>query len=562
MIEQVIAASLLKFTKDGIVITDKNNNIVTINKAYQDMSGYTLEEVKGHNPRKFSSGWGDKKFYKRMWDDILCKGHWRGEIRDRSKNGDLYIIDVDIMTVKDNSGNIKNYMAISRDITEFKAQHDKIREVAFYDFLTQLPNRRLFEERIKSHIGTSIYYNKKFALLFMDLDNFKWINESLGHSVGDKVLIYVSKLIEPLLPDGATFSRIGGDEFVIYKPYKDMQKVSFLASKIIDTLSKPIKVDGHDLNVGWSIGISFFPENGKRYEELLKSADLAMYKAKELGKNNFQFFNEEMNLEAKDRLEVDNRLRDATQNKKFTLNYQPKCSCQDKKVIGFEALIRWQDPLLGFVSPDKFIPIAENLGYIYDIGLWVIEESFKDFVEFKKIDENLSMAINISIKQLEHKAFLEDIKRLLKKYEVFANNVEFEITETAVMENIDTILPKLNIIKSMGIKLSIDDFGTGYSSLIYLKKMPINVLKIDKEFVDNIDQDKDDKAIVEATIAMAKALKLKTVAEGVEKEEHLGVLSKIGCDSFQGYYFSKPLEFEVAKEILLTKACKANKKKS
>lgn len=560
--EPLIASSILQFTKDGIVITDENNKILTINKVYQQMSGYTLEEVKGYNPRKFSSGWGDKEFYEKMWDDILNKGHWRGEIKDRSKSGELYIVDVSIAPVRDSSGNILNYIAISRDITEFKAQHNKIQEVAFYDFLTQLPNRRLFEERIKSHIGTAIYYNKKFALLFMDLDNFKWINESLGHSVGDRVLIHVSKLIEPLLPEGATFSRLGGDEFVVFKPYKDIQKVSLLASKVIDTLKKPIKVDGHVMNLGWSIGISFFPDNGKRYEELLKNADLAMYKAKELGKNNFQFFNKEMNTEAKERLEIDNRLSSATQNKNFILNYQPKCSCSDKKIVGFEALIRWQDPVLGPVAPDKFIPIAEQLGYIYDIGLWVIEQSFKDLIEFQKLDESLNMAINVSIKQIENKNFIKDVENLLREYKVSVKNIEFEITETAVMENIDTVLPKLNSIKSMGIKLSIDDFGTGYSSLMYLKKMPINTLKIDKEFVGNIDQDKDDKAIVEATVVMAKTLNLNTVAEGVEKSEHLLVLSKIGCDNFQGYHFSRPLEFEAAKEIILKAACKANKKKN
>jgi EAL domain-containing protein (putative c-di-GMP-specific phosphodiesterase class I) len=294
-----------------------------------------------------------------------------------------------------------------------------------------------------------------------------------------------------------------------------------------------------------------FPENGTRYEELLKNADVAMYKAKELGKNNFQYFNEEMNTEAKKRLELDNGLRNAIKDDGFTLNYQPKCSCEGKKVVGFEALIRWNDPKLGFVPPDEFIPIAEHLGYIYEIGLWVIERAFIDLKEFMKQDKELVMAINVSIKQLEHISFLEDVKNLLEKNSVSPKNVEFEITETAVMENINTILPTLEAVRNMGISLSIDDFGTGYSSLMYLKKMPIDVLKIDREFVDNIDKDNDDKAIVEATVLMAKTLKLKTVAEGVERKEHLDILSNMGCDNFQGYYFSKPLKFNDAKEILL-----------
>jgi len=548
--ELQIASNVFHYTKEGIVITDEKNKIVTINKAYESLSGYTIDDVKGYNPRKFSSGWGNKEFYKKMWDDIINKGHWRGEITDRSKHGNLYIVDVNIVVVKDSNENILNYIAISRDITEFKAQHDKIRQIAFYDFLTQLPNRRLFEERIKSHIDTAKYYNKKFALLFMDLDNFKWINDSLGHNIGDKVLIYVSQLIQELLPTGATFSRLGGDEFVILKPYTDIQKVSLLASKIIDTVNKPIQIDGHEMSVGWSIGVSLFPENGKYYEELLKNADVAMYKAKENGKNNFEFFNVDMNLEVKKRLEVDNRLRSATKNNRFTLNYQPKCECPSKKLVGFEALIRWNDPILGSVPPDEFIPIAEQLGYIYEIGLWVLNQALKDLVEFHKQNKNLNMAINVSVKQLEYSTFIDDVKMVISKYDIPSDKIEFEITETAVMENIDTILPILNEIKSMGIRLSIDDFGTGYSSLMYLKKMPINILKIDKEFVDSIDQDKDDKAIVEATIAMAKALNLKTVAEGVEKEEHLCILSKIGCDSFQGYYFSKPLPFINIKNMI------------
>ena len=541
-----LASNVYKYSTDAIVITDTNNNIISVNKAFEELTGYYQREILGKNPNIISSGWGDEIFYKEMWDTILKDGIWEGEIWDRKKSGDLYAASQSIIAVKDKDDNIINYIGISHDITETKENEKHIKQLAYYDFLTKLPNRKLFQQEVESYIKASHYNDKKFAILFLDLDNFKWVNDSLGHQFGDKILIHVSNLINDIVSDDAVLARLGGDEFIILTPYQTPLNVSRLASQIIESVRYPIMLDNNEINVGWSIGISLFPENGTTYDSLLQNADTAMYKAKDKGKNTFKYFNTEMNEAAKKRLEIDTRLRNTVDNKGFSLAYQPKYSCTKNETVGFEALIRWEDSKLGFISPDEFIPLAEHSGYIYDIGLWVIEKALEDLntihSEFK--DKEFTMAINISAKQLENKHFLEDLKELLHKYQTTTKLIEFEITETAVMQNIEKVIVILEEIKKLGIKISIDDFGTGYSSMAYLKKMPLDALKIDREFISDIHQDNEDKAIVEAIIILAKTLKLETIAEGVEILEHFEILKDLKCDSYQGYYYSKPLYLE------------------
>jgi diguanylate cyclase (GGDEF)-like protein/PAS domain S-box-containing protein len=544
--ELQLASNVFKYSSDAIVITDRYNKIVTINKSFQDLTGYCIDEVKGKNPRVLSSGWGDREFYDDMWSDIIDKGVWKGEVWDRKKSGETYTALVSIVAIKDSNDQIINYMGISRDITEFKAREREIRQLAYYDFLTKLPNRKLFEQEVDSFIKSSHFNNKQFAIIFLDLDNFKWVNDSLGHHFGDKVLIHVSKAISEIIGEDSIFARLGGDEFVILSPYDEILSISQLATKVIDTTKDPITIDNTDLNLGWSIGISLFPQNATTYDELLKCADTAMYEAKENGKNNFQYFSESMNENAKKRLQIDTQLRSAIKQDEFSLVYQPKISSKDLNILGFETLLRWNNKELGFIPPDEFIPIAEQSGYIYDIGLWVIEKAFSDFnnIHNQNISKKFTLAINISGKQLEEENFLSDVKNLIKTTNVKIDSIEFEITETSLMNNIDKVIPVLNELKQLGITISIDDFGTGYSSMSYLKRMPIDTLKIDKTFISDLEHSDEDKAIVEATIALAKSLKLSTVAEGVETQNQSHILKNLECNIYQGYYYSKPLSLD------------------
>jgi diguanylate cyclase (GGDEF)-like protein len=485
-----------------------------------------------------------------MWQDIKNNGIWKGEILDRKKNGDNYAASESIIAVKDKDGVIINYIGISHDITQTKENEEHIKQLAYYDFLTKLPNRKLFEQEVESFIKSSRYNERKLALLFLDLDNFKWVNDSLGHHYGDRILLHVSNLLKATLTQETALARLGGDEFVIITPYQDLLSVSQLATKIINTLRYPIALDKHEINLSWSIGVSLFPENGTTYGTLLQNADTAMYKAKERGKNTFKYFNPTMNELAKRRLNLDSRLRFAASHNEFTLAYQPKYTYTKDKTEGFEALIRWNDSKLGSVAPDEFISVAEQSGYIYEIGHWVLQRAMQDLktIQSQMEDESYTMAINISGKQLEDSRFVKDVKKLLEKNKILKHTIEFEITETAVMQNIQKVIPVLEAFKELGIKLSIDDFGTGYSSMAYLKKMPLNTLKIDREFIKDIHEDNEDRAIVEATIALAKALKLNIVAEGVETKEHLEILKEMQCDTIQGFFYSRPIPLE---ELLL-----------
>ena len=545
-----LASSVFRHSTDAIVITDVKNKIVSVNKAYEELTLYSEDEVLGKNPRVLSSGWGDKKFYKAMWNEIVQNGLWKGEIWDRKKDGSLYAVSQSIIAVKDKDNKVLNYIGISRDITESKNKEEKIKQLAYYDFLTKLPNRKLFEEEVESFIKFSHYNDKTFAMLFLDLDNFKWVNDSLGHRFGDKVLIEVSKIIGAIVSEDSIVSRLGGDEFVILSPYEDSLSISKLASELIESVKLPLTIEGKEINVGWSIGVSLFPENADTYTLLLQNADTAMYEAKAKGRNNFKFFSDDMNSFAKERLKIDTKLRHAVSNESFTLSYQPKYSFSEKKTKGFEALIRWKDPEMGFISPDKFIPIAEDSGYIYDIGLWVLKEALSALEVIHSVDDSLTMAINVSGKQLDKSSFYDDVVGIVNDSGIAPEKIEFEITEIAIMQNIQSVIPVLHKIKALGIKISIDDFGTGYSSMVYLKKLPIDTLKIDREFIMELEKDEEDIAIVQAIMALSGALNLKTVAEGVEILEQKEILAKMGCDTFQGYYYSKPLDLKALLEFM------------
>lgn len=540
--ELQLASQLFLHSNDSVLITDENNEIIIANQTFSKQTGYSIDEIKGKNPRMFSAGWGDDEFYDQMWSDIITKGIWNGEVWDRKKTGESYIAKITILNIKDDIGNTINYIAISNDITEEKEQQKQITQLAYYDTLTKLPNRVLFRKEIDNFIQSSQSKDQKFAVFFMDLDDFKWINDSMGHKIGNQALVEVARRIRYILNENTVLCRIGGDEFALFYPYDNRVEINALASKIIESIKAPIPMENRDVSLGISIGISLFSENGNDYGSLMQAADTALYQAKENGKNHFVYFDQSMNDNVVRQLDIDSQLHLALSNDSFKMVYQPKISLQTKEVYGLEALIRWQDPKLGFVPPDIFIPIAEKNKIIEDIGYWVIQRSLEDFKQIlSKSKNDLVVSINVSGKQFNDKNFIHKVSELISASDVQPKNIEFEITETAIMDNIDIIVQTLNDIKALGVSISIDDFGTGYSSMSYLKKLPINTIKIDRAFIKDIHVDADDKAITEAIVSMSKQLNLTTIAEGIETLEHEEILLSIGVNSAQGYLYSKPI---------------------
>jgi diguanylate cyclase (GGDEF)-like protein/PAS domain S-box-containing protein len=541
--EIYLHSQVFNYSTDSIIITDQDNKIISCNNGFTDLTGFTQEDAVGQNPRLLSSGWGDKEFYQKMWSDITQKGIWQGEIWDRKKDGELYIAKQTIVCVKNKKGEIENFIAVGHDITDQKEHEKEITKLSNYDFLTKLPNRKLFKEEVSSYIKSSHYNDSTFAILFLDLDNFKWVNDTLGHKVGDDVLVYAANEISKLIDEDTILARLGGDEFILLQPYHDLLEVSILAKSIITRFEETFEVKGHSINVGWSIGVALFPENGESFDDLLKNSDIAMYQAKSSGKNNVQFFTNSMNEEAQQKLLLDTRLKEAIKKESFYLVYQPKVTCKTKEVVGAEALIRWEDEELGFVPPDQFIMLAEENGLILNIGSWVVEEAFKDIKKLVELGfRDQKVAINLSVQQLEQTTFIEEIKKLLSKYSLESKNIEFEVTESALMSNIEDVSEAIKALKEMGITIAIDDFGTGYSSLSYLNKLPFDTLKIDREFVWDLKE--DGNIITEAILALSKTMNFKTVAEGVETKEQAKILNSYGCTLSQGYLFSKPIVFE------------------
>lgn len=538
-----LASSVFEYSTDAIVITSDKNKIVAVNRAFTQLTGYTREEAIGKNPRVLSSGWGDKGFYQKMWSDIVKKGLWQGEIWDRKKDGTLYTADQSIIAIRNDFGKIENFIGISHDITHAKSQQEQITKLAFYDFLTKLPNRKFCKEQVEDRIKSLHHNPSTFALLFLDLDNFKWVNDTLGHKIGDKVLLYVAKDIQSVLHEDCIVGRLGGDEFVVLIPYHDLLLVSKIAQKIIDRIKEPISIDHYTINIGWSIGISLYPDNGDNYDDLLKNADLAMYGAKGSGKNNYVYFNDEMNDNAHKRMQLHNALKQALKNGDFYLVYQPKIDCKMERIVGAEVLLRWESQELGVVDPTVFIPVAEESGLIVELGYWVFEQVFRDTQRLLKLGfKDFTIAINVSVVQLEKQDLIEKIMKLIEYYKLETKYFEIEVTESGLMSNIAKLDRVIACFVQHGFSVAIDDFGTGYSSLQYLNKLSFNTLKIDKSFIDDIET--KGRVIAQAIMGLSKTLGFVSVAEGVETQRQVEILREMGCDIIQGYLYSKPLVLE------------------
>lgn len=536
----------VEYGSSMIVITDNRGTIEYCNPMFYSVTGYKQEEVIGKRPNILKSGLTDEKTYKDLWRTISSGKVWHGEFLDRKKSGDLYWCFQSISPMIDDKGNITHYVSINQDISERKDNEKTIQRLAFYDPLTDLPNRILFKERLEQAKFRAKRDDSIFAIMYLDLDRFKNINDSLGHPVGDKLLIEIGKRLKSCLREEDTVSRLGGDEFaVIVTELNRLESAGEIAQKIIFAIASPMTLDGNELFITTSVGISTFPNDSEEVDELIKNADKALYQAKDAGRNNYEYFNEKTNALSLRRVRIENALRIAENQQELELLYQPKIDLHTQKVIGVEALLRWHNIALGQISPAEFIPVAEETGFIIQLGEWVLKQACQDLHYWQQQHQlQIPVAINLSARQFREKNLLQRICEICKEANTDLKLLEFEITESMIMDNPEEAIDVLGRFKRQGFKLSIDDFGTGYSSLNYLKRFPIDYLKIDYSFVRDIVTDHSDACIVTAVIALAHSLNLKVIAEGVSTEEQLAFLKRHECDKVQGFYFSPPLKSE------------------
>ena len=551
-----LSAAVFEHTMDGIMITDADGVIISVNNALVHMTGFSKEELIGQNPNILKSGQQNQAFYEDLWQTVLSKGNWKGKIFDRTKAGLLTQTWLSISSIKDDKGTVINFIAIHTDLNELILIQDKIDFMAHHDTLTNLPNRRYLEEHMEQIIRISSREKQNFSILFLDLDRFKIINDTLGHDAGDELLKLVSQRIKRILRESDILARTGGDEFIIVaQNIKTKDEPAYISSKILKSLETAFNIQDHQLNISASIGIAIYPEDGEDIATLTKHADSAMYLAKDLGKNNYQYFTEQLSIDIHHRLHLEQALKNALKNDEFYLHFQPQYNLKTKKVIGAEALLRWENPELGFTSPDIFIPIAEETHMIIPIGEYVFEEACEAFMRWRENGLNIeTIAINVSSIQLSDMSLLETFKRIVKKVGISPKNIEIEITERYIFKhtaNEDTILDDF---RNLGFKISIDDFGTGYSSMNYLKKLPLDTIKIDKSFIDDIPQDTNNMEITKAIIALSRSLGYHNVAEGIETVEQEEFLKAQGCEIGQGYLFQRPISCD--KFIELCKNCK------
>ncbi len=554
-----LAAKVFDTSNEAFLVTDADNNIRSVNRAFCETTGYSAEEVLGRNPRLLSSGHHDKTFYRQMWEALNSQGYWQGEIYDRRKSGEIYPKWTRINVVKDDQGRVVNHVAVFSDISDRKALEERLQFLAQHDHLTGLPNRNLLRLRLEQAVESAMERGaggiNPVALLLLDLDHFKTINDSLGHHAGDQLLRTVVKRLKNILRESSTLCRQGGDEFLIVLPQaQDLARVSRAAETVLAALATPFEVDGHPLSITGSIGISLAPDDGSDFDTLLKKADTALVHAKQSGRNAYRFFTEAMNVSTLERLTLQQRLHQALERQELVLYYQPQLDLASGRVVGVEALLRWRTPE-GLVPPGKFIPLAEETGLIVPMGAWVIQEACRQARTW--LDAGLppmTMAVNLSALQFHRDNLLITVGDALSAASLPAASLELELTESILIQDAEATLATLKAMNAMGVLLSIDDFGTGYSSLAYLKRFTVDKLKIDQSFVRDITSDGDSAAIVRAVVQMASSLKLKTIAEGVETESQAAALRATGCDEVQGYLYARPMPAAECEAYLRGKA--------
>ena len=549
--EQQRIASIAFESSKGMFVTNAQKVILRVNKAFTEITGYTAEEVIGKTPSLLGSGRHDPAFYAAMWDSIKRTGGWQGEVWDRRKNGTVYPQLLSISSVRNEADVLTHYVGTFSDASAAKAAEEQIESLAFSDLLTGLPNRRMLIIALQRAMIAGEREKRQGALLLVDLDNFRNLNDALGHEKGDLLLKQFAQRLSACLRERETVSRLGGDEFVVLleqldqNPLEAAMDAEMAGNKILAALRHPYELDGVEISCGASIGIALFGEQHEDTVEPLKRAELAMYEAKAHGRNTLRFFDPRMQAVVNARIAMEAGLREAMVKSQFLLHYQPQFTDQGR-ITGAEALLRWSDPKRGMVSPAEFIPLAEETGLILPIGNWVLETACRQLALWAKEPAmaHLTVAVNVSAKQFHQRDFVDQVLSALGRTGANPDRLKLELTETSLVANVEDVIAKMKALKGKGVMFSLDDFGTGYSSLSYLKRLPLDQLKIDQGFVRNILSDPNDAAIAKMVIALADSMDLAVIAEGVETEAQRELLAGLGCHFYQGYLFSRPIPLE------------------
>ncbi|SDI80924.1 PAS domain S-box-containing protein/diguanylate cyclase (GGDEF) domain-containing protein [Ferrimonas sediminum] len=548
-----LAATVFANSVEGVLITDRHGTIIEVNNAFTEITGYRREEAISLNPRILKSGRYDNGFYETMWQSLTQEGQWQGELWNRRKDGSLYPQMTTLSAVYDDHRRIRYYVAVFADISEQKQAEERLAHMAYHDPLTGLPNRAKMQAELKLAIERAEERQQQMAVVFVDVDHFKLINDSAGHLVGDEVLCEVANRLKQQVRQVDTVARIGGDEFVVLlSGIPDSQAATAVVSKLMALFERPFELgSGDQLRLTSSLGIALFPQDGRNSDTLLKHADSAMYRAKQQGRNSFSFFTQSQNERSLEHLKLQSDLHDAIANHELHLNYQPQYDLASNRIVGIEALIRWHHPRLGVLGPARFINMAERMGLITDIGLVVLTQAchqasqwLSQGLEFGRI------AVNVAGPQLLRRDFSDEVQAVLKQTGCPASALELEVTENFLIQNPDDAIRNLNQLRALGIHIAIDDFGTGYSSLSYLKRLPLTTLKIDQSFVHGISVDADNQVIAKAIISMGNSLSLNVIAEGVETREQAQFLAENGCEQAQGFLFSRPVNDSAILKLL------------
>lgn len=551
---QRLSAVVIDNIRDGVVVIGLDARIVAVNRAYCEITGYTESELLGQNPRMLQSGRHDDRFYAELWDALSRKGHWQGEIWSRRKNGEVYPEWLSISAVRDAAGRVRHYVGVVTDLSRLKQTEAELARLAHYDPLTGLPNRLLVQSRLEHAVQRCEHEQRRLALLMVDIDHFKTINESLGHTLGDELLRAIADRLRGVLVGSSTVARLGGDEFLlIAEDVQGVRDAELLADTVLESLRSPFQLSAEqEIFVTASIGISLYPEDGTVASDLVRAADAALFRAKELGRNTFQVVTASLVDAASERLALESRLRQGLKRGEFVVHYQPILRCADRRIEAVEALLRWQPPGEAEVLPSRFIALAEDTGLIVPLGDWVLETACRQVQRWRRMGaSHLRLAVNLSQRQLQQADFSERVMRILADSGLDPDALELEITESMLMEQTSLVLAALRTLRSLGVRVSIDDFGTGYSSLARLKSLPLDTLKIDRSFVADIPRHQGGAEIASAIIALGHQLHLEVLAEGVETEAQLAFLSELGCDQFQGFLVSPAVSpTELARRFL------------
>ncbi len=545
-------STILEHTADMVMVTGPDGIIEYVNHAFERITGYSSKDVIGKTPAVLNSGEHDTEEYAHLWKTINAGEVYRNVLINKRKDGTLFYEEKTITPLKDENGKIIHFISTAKDISDRIQAHKRLHHMAHHDALTGLPNRTLFLDRLEQALHRALLHTRLVAVLFLDLDRFKNINDTLGHNVGDELLVQLTERLTQNIRYGDTIGRFGGDEFVILLDDLENERyISSLAQKILDTLINPFIINNHELYITASIGISIYPSDGHDTETLLRNADIAMYRAKDLGKNNYQFYSDDMSARIFERLTLENHLRHALERDEFVLHYQPQVDAQTQRIHGVEALLRWQHPEIGLVSPPNFIPLLEETGLIEEVGDWLLESACKQSRQWHDTGSSyLHMSVNLSSRQFNNPAFFDSIQKIIRQTGINPEFLELEITESMLMRNASSTINALDTLSQLGVRFAIDDFGTGYSSLNYLRRFPIDTIKIDRSFIRDITTDEDDAAITSAIIVMAHSLSMNVIAEGVENDSQLAFLQEHNCHYIQGHFFSHALPAEEITHLL------------